>query len=286
MSRVAEALRKARQGETRTERSVVDAAAAADGIGRDIGAVVVPWDMEPTIVPTSSRDLHSHQADAPTHTPRAIDHGRSTHGVVADEHAAEYVELVQRLFRPATGDPVARLVAFATVGSDDAPRSVALEVARTLARHGGGNVCIVDASLGAAALHAQVVLPSSPGVSDGLLNGRSVESLAVIVEDNLWMVPGGPPLDAWPARLPEALTGAMGQLASRFDFVLVEGGAFAREFGMPTLMTVAPLTDGVVLVLEAERTRRDVAADAVTRLRATGVTVLGAVLTGSQRRNG
>lgn len=288
MSRVAEALRKARQGGTDVDRSAVDTAAASDGIGRDIGTVAVPWDMDPTIVPMTPREPHVPPGDEPTRTDRTVvDRGRlPAQDRVADDHAAEFVELVQRLFRPATGDPVARLVTFATVGADGSDRSVALEVARTLARHGGGNVCIVDASLGEASLHAQVVLPIGPGVSDGLLTGRSAESLAVMVEENLWMVPGGRPLDAWPSRLPEALASAMSQLASRFDFVLVEGGTFERELGKPTLMTVAPLTDGVVLVLEAERTRRDVAADAVARLRATGVTVLGAVLTGSQRRNG
>jgi Mrp family chromosome partitioning ATPase len=263
-------LERARQGGTGGTRGPIDAT-APDAVGRDIASVGVPWEVEPTVVSTNPRGFHVHHpADAASRTDQA--------GALRDQ-STEFVELVQRLFRPATGDPVARSVTFATVGPASSGRLVSLEVARTLARQGGGSVCLVDASLGAAALHAQAVVPIGPGVSDGLLAGRQADSLAVSVEDNLWMVPGGQPMDAWPARLPEVLAGALGQLASRFDFVLVEGGAIERDLGMPTLMTVAPMTDGVVVVLAAERTRRDVAADAVGRLRASGVAVLGAVLT-------
>jgi non-specific protein-tyrosine kinase len=276
MSRVAEALRKARQGTIGDERRSIDTN-APEATGRDIAAVPVPWDVEPAVVSTTPRAFHVHHGVDPS--------AHSGHEAPGDP-SVEFVELVQRLFRPAHGDPGARSVTFAAVGAARPDRSVALEVARTLARQGGGSVCLVDASLGSARLHAHASLPIGLGISDGLLAGRTVESLALVVEENLWMVSSGQPTDVWPARLPEALAAALTQLASRFDFLVIEGGGLDREFGMPTLMTVAPLTDGVVLVLEAERTRRDVAADVAARLRATGVTLLGAVLTGSQRRHG
>jgi MinD-like ATPase involved in chromosome partitioning or flagellar assembly len=195
------------------------------------------------------------------------------------------VELVQRLFRPAMGEAIARAVAFAAIGPGRSAQPVALDVARTLAGVGRRSVCVVDASFGRAALHERAGITRDPGLSTALLTGQTVESLAVAIEENLWLVPGGAPMAAWPGRLPEALLAALQQLAARFDFVLVEAGNLERDFGMPTLMAVGPFIDGAVLVLEAERSRRDIAGDVVARLRAAGVAVLGAVLTHPQRRS-
>jgi hypothetical protein len=44
------------------------------------------------------------------------------------------------------------------------------------------------------------------------------------------------------------------------------------------MLSLAPVTDGVVLMLDTERTRRDVAGEIVARLRANGVALLGAVV--------
>jgi Mrp family chromosome partitioning ATPase len=170
-------------------------------------------------------------------------------------------------------------VTFVSLGLAGARRPIALEVAQTLAGHGAGTVCLVDASFGAAALHERVGVPAGPGLCDALLASRPAASLAVSLGRQLWMVPAGEEMCAAPEWLPVALSRALRQLAARFDFVIVEAPPLERDSGMPTLLTVAPLTDGVVLVLEAERTRRDVAGEVVARLRASGVTVLGVVLT-------
>jgi len=66
-------------------------------------------------------------------------------------------------------------------------------------------------------------------------------------------------------------------LASRFDFVIA--AASAKDTSAATLASLGLASDGVVLVVDGARTRRNDATTLLTRLRDTGVVVFGAVYT-------
>jgi Mrp family chromosome partitioning ATPase len=73
------------------------------------------------------------------------------------------------------------------------------------------------------------------------------------------------------ALLEELLRG----LRSEFDFVIVDGGALRT---VPDSLLVSSRVDGVVLVVQAERTGADAVREASGDLRAAGARLLGAVL--------
>jgi len=64
-------------------------------------------------------------------------------------------------------------------------------------------------------------------------------------------------------------------LRSQFDFIVVDGGALRT---LPDSLLVSSRVDGVVLVVQAERTAADAVREASADLRAAGARVLGAVL--------
>ena len=64
-------------------------------------------------------------------------------------------------------------------------------------------------------------------------------------------------------------------LRSDFDYLIVDGGSLERS---PDSLLVASRLDGVVLVVQAERTGADTVRDASGQLRAAGATLLGTVL--------
>ena len=68
---------------------------------------------------------------------------------------------------------------------------------------------------------------------------------------------------------------SMGQLREEFDLIIVDAPPLAHYADAIALGRVA---DGVVLVIEAESTRRDSALAAVENLRSCDVRILGAVL--------
>lgn len=277
MSRVADALRKAGQAQR-----YVGSGSAVEGGGRaplEMSAVAAPWDLEREPEHGSDDRVLVHERPI---VGRSIVSARPVPAEQGADYqgSPEFVELVQRVFRPLADEPAARAVVFASLARTGS--SAALDVARTLAGHAAGTVCLVDATLGLAALHEQAGLPIGPGLCDAVLTGRSAVSVAVPMEHRLWMVPAGEQGLGQVLR-PEALAHAVRELAARFDFLIVEAPSLEDGRGMPTLLTLAPLTDGVVLVLEAERTRRDVAAGVVARLRASGIATLGAVLANQRR---
>jgi capsular exopolysaccharide synthesis family protein len=69
-------------------------------------------------------------------------------------------------------------------------------------------------------------------------------------------------------------------LRSQFDYVILDGGALRSA---PDSLLVSGKVDGVVLVVQAERTGSDVVRDASDQLRMAGANLLGAVL--NRRRN-
>jgi len=73
----------------------------------------------------------------------------------------------------------------------------------------------------------------------------------------------------------ERLKNRFTELRKEFDFVLVDAPPLSRY---ADAITLGQVTDGFVLVLEANATRREVAQMAADSLRAAQIRILGAVL--------
>lgn len=265
MSRVADALLKA--GEAQLLRADLGESFGNEDAGVAVSDVHVPWDVEP-------------DAEAPSGEPETAPRPRLVPPAPAPvrQQRPDFLELVQRVFRPGSEEPVARTVTFLPLSAAGARPRMALDVAATLAGFGVGTVCVVDASFGAAALHDAAGVPAAPGLCDALLASRPATSVAVPLGRQMWLVPSGDAMSAPPDWLPQALARAVRQLAAQFDFVIVQAPPFDREGTMPALFTLAPATDGTVLTIDMDHARRDVAETVVSRLRESGISVLGAVV--------
>jgi len=183
------------------------------------------------------------------------------------------MELVQRVFRPGE-QPLARVVTLAAVGRASTPQPLGLSIARTLASYGAATVCVVDASGGAAGSESAVGT-HPPGVGDMLDGHAAPASVAAPAGRGVWCVPAG--VTAWPADWPDAWPHAVAALAKEFDFVIVVAAAVEGPEGVGAFLALAMATDGVLLTIDIAQTRPDVAADVVSRVRASGVEVFGAI---------
>jgi Mrp family chromosome partitioning ATPase len=94
--------------------------------------------------------------------------------------------------------------------------------------------------------------------------------------DNLWLLSSGA-LAADSANLlnSEKLKTRFAELRKEFDFVLIDAPPLTRY---SDALALGQLTDGFVLVLEANSTRREAAVKVSENLRAAQIRVLGAVL--------
>lgn len=104
---------------------------------------------------------------------------------------------------------------------------------------------------------------SRPGLNEFLICQTGSPNLSVVV-------PGEPR-----TMSSESWVGAIASLRSFAPAVLVDCGSLAQS---PKLFHLSPTLDGVLLVVEAERERRDSVAASLKTMRAAGVHVLGVVL--------
>jgi Mrp family chromosome partitioning ATPase len=189
----------------------------------------------------------------------------------------ETLRLVQRTFLTQTEQPP-RVVVFAGVNHGEGCSSICASVAETLSRNVGGSVCLVEANFRSPALPAMFNTTNHHGLTNALLTEGPIRSFAkpMGADQKLWLLSSGA-LAASSAnllssdRLKERLT----ELRNEFDFVLIDAAPLG-QYG--DALALGPLSDGIVLVLGAESTRRESAQMATDTLRTARIPILAAVL--------
>jgi capsular exopolysaccharide synthesis family protein len=189
----------------------------------------------------------------------------------------EIIKLTDCLFLLAGSSQPPRSVIFSSVDPGEGSSQICAHVGAALACRSSKNVCLVDANLHSPSLHRQFALQNICGLEDMVLGERPLQNMArQLSPANLWMVTAGrrqvePHALLSSSQLRERLV----QLKNDFDYVLIEAPPVGIN-GTATLL--GPLADGVVLVIDANSTRREVARSAKTSLERANVRLLGAVL--------
>lgn len=196
----------------------------------------------------------------------------------ADERQDPFVEqqiraLIQQVFFPA-GRQTSAQVVFCAVDELTDAADVCVEVAKTMSTALPGAVCLVEASVGLHALEAGLGLrrewdDSAAGLRERDKDGERVaENLWLVRRDCLTADNPEPPSPAW-------LRTRLNELRRQFDYSVVHAPAVGTSNEAALL---GQFSDGVVLVLDANRTRRVVARKAIELLQAANAKILGTVL--------
>lgn len=154
---------------------------------------------------------------------------------------------------------------------------VALNLAAALTKDHGHRVLLVDANLRHPYLHAAFNLTSSPGFSDIILEEVNIdEALKQSVIPNLSILTAGStPPNPMLIFESERLADLIEALKEKFDWIIFD---CAPINVYPDSTVLASRLDGVVLVIQAENRRAEVAIQAKERLEQAGAKILGAVL--------
>jgi Mrp family chromosome partitioning ATPase len=187
----------------------------------------------------------------------------------------EIAKLVQRLFSQARMGGGPKVVSFSGITRDDRSSWVCACAGGALAELVDNSVCIVDANLRSPQLHGHVKVGNQIGLADALANKDPIRSFATqLCSGNLWLISAGlmkpnlySPIERYRARFAE--------LREEFDYILISAPPLIR-ITEATLM--GQLADGVVLIVEANQTRRESVRQAQKHLEAAQVQLLGGVL--------
>jgi capsular exopolysaccharide synthesis family protein len=185
----------------------------------------------------------------------------------------EIKKLVQRLFRL---PGAVRSVAFAGIDRSTGCSWMASRVAEVLAAQMTGSVCVVDANLRAPALHSVFSMQNHYGFTDALLQPGPVRQFTYRLASNLWLLSCGSIASTGQNMLnSERVQARFAELRNEFNYVLIDTPALSV---CTDPIAIGHLTDGVVLVVEANVTRREAVRKAAKDLESANVRVLGMVL--------
>lgn len=198
---------------------------------------------------------------------------RLNFGQVAREEASR---LVQRIFL-SSGPKTPRAVLFAGIDQGAGCSQVCLLVAETLRSTVSGSICLVEANLRSPSLPRMLGTTNHPGLTDAMLQEGPIRFFARPLENgNVWLLSSGSLSSDSPNFLnSDRLKARFEELRAEFDYLLVDAPSLTRHADATAL---ARLTDGLVLVLEADSTRKEAALTVMENLRAAQIQVLGAVL--------
>ena len=187
----------------------------------------------------------------------------------------EVIALVQRVFL-VSGDGAARRVVFAGSEPDSGCSWMCARAAEALASRVSGTVCMVDANLRTPTLHVQTGIANHHGLSDALLDPSPVGGFITQLSSNLAIVScGSAPKKAQGFLTSNRMLARLSELHSMFNYVLVDAPAMN---GSRAAVILGGASDGVVLILKANSSRRETARGAVREFQTAKVRVLGAVL--------
>jgi capsular exopolysaccharide synthesis family protein len=189
---------------------------------------------------------------------------------------AEEIKLLQRVFfLPRVDTP--RVVVFSGIEQGDGCSSLCARIARLLASQTRASVCLIDADVRSPSLHESFEVENRAGLIAALSSDSPVRELVQpVAQERLWLLASGAwNPNAFALLASEQLRTRIAELRREFDFVLIDAPPAA---GFTDAMLLGQVTDGVVLIVRANTTRRVTAQKIVEELQAVNVRILGTVL--------
>jgi Mrp family chromosome partitioning ATPase len=185
-----------------------------------------------------------------------------------------------------------KLIDYTFLASGTAPKSITFtsperhsgcswllsRIAQRLAERVDASVCAVDANLHWPALHTAFGVENEHGLLQATM--RADDPIRDFTKRpgsaNLWVLPSGGTLSQFNAVWStDNLKNRLAQLSCEFDYILVDTPAMKAS---PDCGPIGRMTSGVLLVLAANSSKRDIAINTKAMLEVANVPILGAVL--------
>jgi Mrp family chromosome partitioning ATPase len=190
----------------------------------------------------------------------------------------EELKLVHRIFSPAGAQRPPQVVVFSGLEDGHAASTISARCCEVLAEQGDGLVCAVDADLESPFLHRYFGVTNEKGMMEALCDSSPVNAFVHKTKDsNLCVMPTGAANNEFELSAREIaprLKERMNELRVFFKYVLIHSPVCSDRAAAPPSFGV----DGLVLIVEANSTRREKAREVMEELRMLGTPILGVVL--------
>jgi len=188
----------------------------------------------------------------------------------------EAVRMLRNSVLLADFDGQLRSILLTSSGPGEGKSTVALHLAISHAKQQKKSL-IIDADLRRPALHKNIRIDSSRGLSDVLTGDATIEEVTIASEaiPNLYMIPAGPSTPRAADLVGERMSEVLARVTKNYDLVIVDGPPL---LGFAETLQIASLVDGIILLALAGQTNRKAVAAALSVLKRLRANVLGLVL--------
>ncbi len=189
--------------------------------------------------------------------------------------AAERYRSLRTRIAQTEGAAPRRVLMMTSPGRGEGKSMTTLNLGITMAQEFHRRILVIDADLRRPTLHLLLGLAQSPGLSDVLLGGASLEEALVTIPDyRLTVLPAGIPTEQ-PSELlgSSAMRRVLDQLRTSFDRVLLDTPPAG---GLADAGVLAHLADSILLIVRAGRTLKPAIERSLSELETSKV--LGLVL--------
>jgi capsular exopolysaccharide synthesis family protein len=188
----------------------------------------------------------------------------------------DYYELRRRLFGSAVGDTIKTVLVVSSLHGEGAS-GVCCLLAKAMSDRGRSKVLLVDLNLRTPSLWRQMNVGGHEGFVNMVAEGKSVADVVQTTESGGVRVitAGSGRLNAIDVIDSERTIDLVGGMSQHADIVFIDAPPVTLY---PDSRALAPLVDGVVLVVEADVTPVSVANRAAQMIRETGANLIGVVL--------
>jgi Mrp family chromosome partitioning ATPase len=189
----------------------------------------------------------------------------------------EIFKLVQRVFMT-PGSGRGRMVVVSGMEAGNGCSWICARMAEVLASQVSGSVCVVDANLRSPGLHREFNVPNHYGLTDALQVTEPIRRFVTsLTRPNLWLLSCGAQVEGMENSIlsSDRMRALIPELQREFDYVLIDAPPI--ESGEESVV-LGRDSEGIILVLRANASRRESARKAVRDLEIANVRVLGAVL--------
>jgi capsular exopolysaccharide synthesis family protein len=181
------------------------------------------------------------------------------------------------LLYPSGSKKMQQVLAITGSHHNEGASSVAANLARALARPGDGQVLLVDANFQHPSIHQIFESRLSPGLSDILTNGQNIDGVVVPSPvQNLHILSAGA-INGDLSEIfdSEKFTNLLGSIKKNYQYVIIDLPAVNEA---SWALRLARLCDGVGLVVEAERSRWEVAQRTKELLEQSKAKIIGVII--------
>lgn len=251
MSRIEQVLRKAEEeGTVHRTRGIGEAAAP---VARRT-PVLVPEPELPHQVDVVDSPVAPNERPAPARVETSVRlHPLLVAATASHSPAAErYRSLRTRIAQTENG-AACRVLMMTSPGRSEGKSITSLNLGLTMAQEFHRRVLVMDADLRQPSVHALLGLPVSPGLSDVLLGGASLDDVMISIPDfRLTVIPAGLPPER-PTELlgSTAMRRLLEELRRHFDRVLLDTPPTSA---VADATVVSRMVDGVIVVVRAGKT--------------------------------